>query len=148
VSWLEDFRHPTLGLFKAQDEDGWLGRSGPGADFYDLYVMRAGTSETPPEASLVALARAVSEMAALKPRVVAQICAAREARLNWRAGPAAEAWSLIEARTDASGALWLMLAEDETDEYSRWLVRVDDGQVRKLPALALRGSPDVAGLLV
>lgn len=48
------------------------------------------------------------------------ICAARTARLNWRPGPDVEAWSIIEARIDRAGELWLNLADD-SDVYSRWL---------------------------
>jgi len=148
-SWLEDFEHPVLGAFRTDGALGWLGRSAPGADFFDLYVMRpsAGESDTPPASALGALEHVVREAETLKASSVAAVCAARQAALNWRAGPPVEAWSIVEARVDQDGALWLTLHEYETDEYSRWLVRVDAAapEVRRIPALALEGRLDAAG---
>ena len=147
---LEGFEHPVLGAFRTDGVWGWLGRSAPGTDFFDLYVMRpsAGESDTPPASALAALERVVSAAEALKASSVAAVCTARQAALNWRAGPPLEAWSIVEARVDQNGALWLTLHEYETDEYSRWLVRVDAAapEVRRIPALALEGRPDAAGV--
>lgn len=148
---MDEFEHPVLGVFRPQGDDGWLGRSDPGPDFYDLFVMRAGEDEAPAEAALALLARAAADIGALKARAVEAVCAARQARLNWRAGPPLEAWSITELRVDAASALWLTLHEYETDEYSRWLVCLGGPGapvVRRIPALALSAPPAEAGVLV
>lgn len=145
---MDDVEHQALGVFKPVNDEGWLGRSGPGADFYDLFVMRRSDEDAPSARALNQLADAVAQMGALKARAVDIICAARIGRLGWREGPPADEWSIIEARIDAGSALWLMLG-DETDEYVRWLVRLTgDAVVRKIPALALQGAPDEAGVRV
>lgn len=141
------FGHPALGVFKRDGEDGWLGRSDPGPNFFDLYVMRpAGhESDIPPAAALATLEQAFPTIAAVKADAVARVIAARTARLNWRDGPPVDQWSIVEARTDRDGVLWLNLHEYETDEYSRWLVRMNDGAVRRIRAIPVQGPPAEAG---
>lgn len=153
MSWLEDYEHPTLGVFRGQGDEGWLGRSDASAAFFDLFVMQPESrqDETAPAHAFVILEAAVRDIHCLRALAVAAICAARQARLGWRDGPPLEAWQLIEVRIDGSGALWLTLHEYETDEYSNWLVGADSAGapiVRRIPALALKGAPSAAGTLV
>jgi hypothetical protein len=146
----DDFDHVELGLFRADwNDNGWRGRGGKAAETCDLFVMEPGDARpTPSEAALERLTGAVRTIAALKAAAVERVCAARQARLNWREGPAVEAWSVVELRIDRAGALWLTLHEYETDEYSRWLVAMHGDDVRRIPALALKGDPTDAGELV
>lgn len=146
----EGFNHPVLGKFELDSENGWIGRSGPGADFFDLYVMRPDgyVEDGPPADHVERLAAAMAGLDALKFRAVAEICAARQSRLNWRAGPPPDQWSITEARIDADGALWLSLHEYETDEYSLWLVKPGEGEpwpVRRRSYVAYNGAPSEAG---
>jgi len=143
---MDDLEHPVLGVFKPQGEEGWIGRSSPGADFFDLFVMRCDDEQTPRAAALATIVEAVARMGKLKGEAVEVVCAARESRLGWRRGPPADQWSVVEMRIDVGGALWLMLHEYETDEYSRWMVKPGANPVvRRIPALALYGAPDDAG---
>ena len=143
---MDDLEHQALGRFRREGA-GWLGRSDPSASFYDLFIM-ADEDAPPSTQALNTLTQAVADMPALKARAAEAICAARTARLNWRAGPNVDAWSIIEARLDRAGELWLTLADDN-DEYSRWLVHMAATlDVRRIPALALEGDPDQAGVLV
>ena len=146
MNWLEAYEHPALGTFKPDGDDGWRGRSGRTADFYDLFVMHNGSdSDAPAAAAVVTLERAVREIEHLKAASVDAVCAARQGRLSWRDGPPVGDWTIIELRIDAACATWLTLS-DGSDEYSRWLVRTDvPVSVRRIPALELKGDPANAG---
>lgn len=140
--------------FRTDSEHGWIGRSGPGPDFFDLYVMRleGDESDDPPASALAKLTEAASQIDLLKAQAVAAICAARQARLNWRAGPPLVEWAMVEARIDTAGDLWLSLHEYETDEYSLWMVRAqgptETWPVRRRPYIPWNGSPGDAGVPV
>lgn len=153
----DEIDHPTLGLLTLHFERGWIGQIGAGPDRFDLVIMfpsSVGEFDNPLSPSTDALSSLedlLRSIGATKARAVNAVCAAREARLNWRTGPAVEAWSVVEACIDRDGGLWLNLHEYETDEYSRWLVRLDGqdvSQVRRVPALDLRDAPGAAGVLV
>ncbi|GAM97262.1 hypothetical protein U91I_00887 [alpha proteobacterium U9-1i] len=154
---MDELEHPALGLLKLHYEMGWIGRSDPGPDFFDLVIMFPSSVDAfddpplPTAEAFAALEHLMRDIDAIKATAVNAVCAAREARLNWRAGPVVEAWSIVEARIDREGALWLGLHEYETDEYSRWLVRLSGRQpiqVRRTAALEMRGDPSEEGLLV
>ena len=154
---MDEIEHPTLGRLTLHFERGWLGRGGVGPDAFDFVIMfPRGVDEfdhppLPAPGALASLERLMCGIAVIKARAVHAVCAARDARLNWRAGPPVEAWSIVEARIDRDGILWLNLHEYETDEYSRWLASFSDddvSQVRRVPAFDLRDSPGEAGNLV
>jgi hypothetical protein len=113
--------------------------SEPGQFLYDE------PDEAPPPDAVDALRRAHGQLRDLKSAAVSAICEARQARLRWRAGPPAEDWSVLELHLDASRAIWAVLHEYETDEYSIWLVRFDEGlnpvEVRRAPFVAQEPSP-------
>jgi hypothetical protein len=150
---MDDIEHPTLGVLKLHFERGWLGKCAD-ADMRIMFPRSVDEFDDPPppdEGALAMLADAVQNVQPLKAQAVGAICAARQARLNWRPGPAAEAWSVTELCIDRDGALWVALHEYETDEYSRWLVRVDRdaiAEVRRAPAVENYGAPGEAGVLV
>jgi hypothetical protein len=149
----DEIDHPVLGLLRRRD-GVWLGRSDPGPDFHDLVIVppAAGAWDPPPASALEKLAQAQDDIDTLKDAAVSAICAARQARLNWRAGPPVADWSIIEARIDPAGALWLTLNEYETDEYSAWAVLLDASgaasAIRRRPFTPYNGAPGDAGVLV
>lgn len=107
-----------------------------------------GAAEAPSPSAVAALDRALREIAYLKSKGVRAICTARQTRLNWRDGPSVDGWSMIELRVEADGGIWLTLSDD-SDEYSRWLVRLEEQSlVRRIPALAIVGHPSAAGVAV
>lgn len=119
-------------------DDAWVGRSEPSPDFHDLAIERVDMfEEFPPLETLQRIVASVVAAPGMKLDAVAAICAARQAKLNWRAGPAADKWSIVEARIDGSGAFWMTLHEYETDEYSYWPVRFD---AAGKPELVLRAA--------
>ena len=129
-------------------------------DRHDLAIMPDGNVDTselwsddpPSPGAIDHLMRFEARVDELKAVAIAAVCEARQARLNWKAGPSADQWSLLELRLDAGDAVWLTLHEYETDEYSKWLVRLDiDGrpvEVRRAPAIPLQGAPGDAGVKV
>ncbi len=150
---MDEIEHPALGVLRLHFEHGWLGQA-VGADLRIMFPHSVDAFDVPPppaDIALATLADAVRAADALRASAVDTVCAAREARLNWRAGPPVEAWSITELCIDRDGALWLALHEYETDEYSRWLVRVDRdviAEVRRAPAIENYGAPGEAGVPV
>lgn len=148
------FEHERLGVLRRVFGQGWQGRSDPGPNFFDLFIMTPpDTYDGPPhDQAIAALNSAFDRIDVLKRLGVDAVCAARQASLNWKVGPPIEAWSIVELRIDLESAVWLSLHEYETDEYSGWLVKfAEDGEpqtVRRIPALAFQGDPNEAGVEV
>lgn len=140
----EAFDHPRLGRFEHDIADEvWVARGSMAGRTFDLAVLGGEDDPAPPAPGLERLTLATGAVESLLEAAIEAIGQARVMRLDWSAGPDIAAWTVLALVSDRDAALWMVLLEPASDEYSSWWAGFDrSGGAREVRRGAAGASYD------